>query len=66
MTKSPFTEKHERASEILSLIHTDACGPMNINIRGGYYYFIIFIDNLSRYGYVYLMTHKLESFQIFK
>ena len=28
--------------------------------------FITFTDDLSRYGYVYLMKHKSESFEIFK
>ena len=27
---------------------------------------LIFIDNLSRYGYVYLMKHKSEAFEKFK
>ena len=66
MTKSPFTGKDEQASEVLSLIHTDIYGSMNTNIRDKYYYFIIFIDDLSRYGHIYLMTHKSESFEIFK
>ena len=39
---------------------------MNISARGEYYYFIMFTDDLSRYGYVYLMKHKSESFEIFK
>ena len=39
---------------------------MNINARGGYYYFIIFTNDLSRFGYVYLIKHKSESFEIFK
>ena len=66
MTKSSFTEKGERASEVLGLIHSDICGLMNISAKGGYNYFITFIDDLSRYGYVYLMKHKFESFEIFK
>ena len=66
MIKSSFTGKDERASEVLGLIHTDVCGSMNINVRDRYYYFIIFTDDLSRYGYIYLMTHKSESFEIFK
>ena len=66
MTKSPLKKKDERASDVLSLIHADVCGPMNISIRGGYYYFITFIDDLSRYGYVYLMKHKSELFEMFK
>ena len=66
MIKSPFTEKGERASELLGLVHSDVCGPMSSSARGGYFYFITFTDDLSRYGYVYLMKHKSESFKIFK
>ena len=66
MTKSPFTGKGERASDILGLIHSDVCGPMSTSARGGYNYFITFTDDLSRFGYVYLMRHKSESFEMFK
>ena len=66
MTKSPFTEKDERASKVLGLIHSDVCRPMNISVRGGYSYFITFTDDLSRYGYVYLMKYKSKSFEMFK
>ena len=66
MTKSPFKEKGERVSEVLGLVHSDVCRPMNIGVRRGYYYFIIFTDDLSRYGYVYLMKYKFESFEMFK
>ena len=38
---------------------------MNIEARGGYHYFLTFTDNLSRYGYVYLMKHKSETFKKF-
>ena len=34
--------------------------------RGGFYYFITFIDDLSRYGHLFLMKNKSESFEIFK
>ena len=33
MTKSPFTGKGERANDLLALIHTDVCGPLNIPAR---------------------------------
>ena len=66
ITKSPFTEKDERANDVLGLIHTDICGPMSTCARGGYSYFITFTDDLSRYGYIYLMKYKSESFEIFK
>ena len=66
MIKSPFTEKDKRVNDVLGRIYSDVCGPMSINTRGGYSYFITFIKDLSRYGYVYLMKHKFESFEIFK
>jgi hypothetical protein len=34
--------------------------------RGGFQYFITFTDDFSRYGYIYLMRHKFESFEKFK
>ncbi|KAM2605239.1 hypothetical protein TB2_034059 [Malus domestica] len=66
MTKSPFTGKGERATEILGLIHTDVCGPMSTTSRGGFSYYITFTDDHSRFGYVYLMKYKSESFERFK
>ena len=66
MTKTPFSGTMERAIELLEIIHTDVCGPMNIEARGGYCYFLTFLDDLSRYGYIYLMKHKSETFEKFK
>jgi hypothetical protein len=66
MTKTPFTGYNERVSDLLGLIHSDVYGPMSTTARGGYSYFITFTDDFSRYGYVYLMRHKSESFEKFK
>ena len=66
MTKAPFPKKGKRTSDLLALIHTDVCGPMSTCTRNGDRYFITFTDDYSRYGYVYLMRHKSESFEKFK
>ena len=66
MTKRPFSAKGERAKEPLELVHSDVCGPLNVQARGGYEYFVTFIDDYSRYGYVYLMQRKSETFEKFK
>jgi hypothetical protein len=58
MTKSLFSKVNERITKLLVLVHTDMCGPIGTSARGGYSYFIIFIDDLSRYDYVFLMRHK--------
>ena len=66
MTKTLFFGTMERATDLLEIIHTDVCGPMNVEARGGYRYFLTFKDDLSRYGYIYLMKHKSETFEKFK
>ena len=39
---------------------------VNVEARGRYHYFLTFTDDLSRYGYIYLMKHKSETFEKFK
>ena len=50
MTKRPFNAKGRRDQELLELVHTDVCGLMSTQAKGGYEYFITFMDDYSRYG----------------
>ena len=56
-----------RSSNILEIMHTDICCP-DMDMPGQKY-FITFIDDYSRYMYVYLLHNKyevLDAFKIFK
>ena len=69
ITKRLFVAKDNRSKEVLELIHYDLYGPMNIQARGGFEYFITLIDDYLRYGYIYLMCRKstrFEKFIVFK
>ena len=66
MTKAPFTGNCERGKDLLELIHTDVCGPFRSSTRHGERYFVTFTDDFSRYGYVYLIKHKSETFEVFR
>ena len=66
MTMRPFKAKGYRVKEVLDFVHTDLCGAMSTSARGGYEYFVTFIDDYSRYGYIYLMHHKSETFEKFR
>nr|GEV20813.1 hypothetical protein [Tanacetum cinerariifolium] len=66
MARNPFPHQVERAKDILGLIHVDVCGLFRTVSREGASYFILFTDDFSRYGYVYLMKHKHEVFETFK
>lgn len=66
MTTSSFTDSSQRAKYSLRIIHTKVCRPFKTMSRNGEWYFITFTDELSRYGYVYLMKNKHEEFEMFK
>jgi transposase InsO family protein len=43
---------------MLELIHGDLCGPMTLAIPGGRRYFLLLVDNMSRYMWVVLLDVK--------
>ena len=53
-----------RSSNIVEIIHTDICCP-DMDMLGKKY-FITFIDDYSRYMYVYLLHNKCEGLDAFK
>ena len=65
MTKMPFIAKGYRANECLESVHTNMCGPFNVYAWGGQEYFITFMDDYSRFGYVYLMHRKFDALDKF-
>ena len=64
-TRKPFS-KGIRAEKPLQLIHSDNCGLMNVNAKHGASYFITFIDDYSRFGHVYLISHKSKALDCFR
>ncbi|GJU45594.1 retrotransposon protein, putative, ty1-copia subclass [Tanacetum coccineum] len=66
MEIKPFTFASERADDLLGIIDSDVCGPFRTTSREGANYYITFTDDFSRYGYVYLIKHKHEVFEMFK
>ena len=76
-TESKFVRQNfkfvqERSNELLSMIHSDLCDFKTIPSRGGKNYFITFIDDCSKYCYVYLLHNlyllhsKDEALNMFK
>jgi len=50
----------DRNTELLGLIHSDLCDLKFAPTRGKKKYFIIFIDDCTRYCYGYLLTVKMR------
>ena len=64
-TRKPFPSM-ERNSELLDLIHSDLCDMKSTLTRGRKKYFVTFIDDCSKYCYVYLLHGKDETLDVFK
>ncbi|XP_073152810.1 uncharacterized protein [Henckelia pumila] len=58
--------KSMRAKEVLEIVHSDICGPINPESNGGKRYLITFIDDFSRKTWVYFLQEKSEAFVAFK
>lgn len=48
-TTKPFTHSDSKSSNLLEVIHTDVCGPINKDSIGGARYILTFIDDKSRF-----------------
>lgn len=61
----PFGLSESSSTFPLEMIHSDIWGPSPIASISGRRYYVIFIDNFSRYVWFSLITNKSEMFDIF-
>ncbi|GKV39615.1 hypothetical protein SLEP1_g47362 [Rubroshorea leprosula] len=60
----PSGQAH-RASMKLQLVHTDICDPTKTTSLNGNRYFLTFIDDFSRFCWVFFLKQKSEVFDVF-
>ena len=59
-------KSENNTSQLLELIYSDICGPMNVDLVGSSEYFVTFIDDYLRFITVYMIKQKSEVFEKFK
>lgn len=65
--RHPFPQvANYRANSPLDLIHADLCGQIRPKTLGGKSYFLLLVDDYSRYMWVEFLTTKDEAFKCFK
>jgi hypothetical protein len=62
----PFNNSESIASATFNLIHSDVWGPSPVPTVGGSRYFVIFVDDFSRYTWIYLMKNRSEVLTIYR
>lgn len=63
--KLPFNLSVFHASKPLELVHTDLWGPFPVLSSNGYRYYIAFLDDYSRYTWIFPLTSKGNAFNVF-
>ena len=64
-SKFPSSDS-KRCQEVLGLIHSDVCGKINTQSLSGAQYFLTFVDDKSRYTWVYVLKRKDQVYEKFK
>ena len=54
------------SSSILELVHSDVWGPSPLTSLLCFNYYIIFVDDYSRFTWLFLLKHKTEVLSVFK
>ena len=63
--QSPYSMSHSISESPLDLIYSDVWGPTPTS-AGRYNYYVSFIDDFSRYTWIYLLKHKSDVFSAFQ
>jgi hypothetical protein len=59
-----FHDSNNHSSSQLQLMHTDVWGP-TIRSSSGYRYYVSFINDVSRFSWIYVIKHKSDVHRIF-
>jgi hypothetical protein len=64
--RAPFPREGQyRASKVIELVHGDLCGPITLATTAGNKYFLLIVDDFSRYMWVVLLKRKDQAFKRF-
>ena len=61
----PFNSSESISTDIFDLIHFDVWGPSPVSNIGGSRYFVVFVDDYSRYNWIFHMKHRSELLQVY-
>ena len=61
----PFNISESISTDISDLIHSDVWGSSSIFIIGGSRYFVVFVDDYSRYSWIFNMKYRSKLLQVY-
>ena len=64
-TALPFNTSESISTDIFGLIHFDVWGPSSFSSIGGSRYFVVFVDDYSRYSWIFNMKNRSKLLQVY-
>uniref|UniRef100_A0A2N9J9M1 Integrase catalytic domain-containing protein n=1 Tax=Fagus sylvatica TaxID=28930 RepID=A0A2N9J9M1_FAGSY len=65
MHQLPFPVSNKTVSSPFSLIHADLWGPAPIVSYTGFKYYLVLVDEFTKFTWTYLLKHKSDTLQVF-
>ena len=66
MYKYPLTKSPIVSNSVLDIVHSDVWGPAPLSFVLGFSYYVIFVDDYTRFTWLFLLKHKNKVLSIFK
>ena len=61
----PYSSNERCSSHVLDLIHCDIWGPFPVKSTSEFIYYVLFIDDYSRFTWIYPLKLKSEFYDVF-
>ena len=66
MHQQPFPISTNKVKKPFQLLHADLWGPTPFVSLNGFHFYLVLVDEFTKFTWVYLLKHKLDTFAIFK
>jgi hypothetical protein len=65
MHQLSFPASNKRVTAPFALVHSDLWGPAPVQSFTGFKYYLVLVDEFTKFTWVYLLKHKSDTLQVF-
>jgi hypothetical protein len=65
MHQFPFPISNKTSTTPFALVHADLWGPAPITSSTGFRFYLVLVDDFTKFTWTYLLKHKSDIYQIF-